>query len=241
MTNKEFVLEVIRIIRGNPVYKIAMALLASGAAVIGAAPWWNNLLTPVVAKYFNVKISDPSTSIGLGLIALAVILTLINMRHIHNLETLKVSSNPLSEEVQRNHSDDAFFRFRAEAEKSALSILRRLIDKHFGIHTADPVLAPIGTQVRYGDEQAVFQYVDTIVVGPLPHQVKLDFFTLLGDSTGQPLAYKFIRIYEALVVEAERKSKTQLVNGTPLSQAFYNITHSSMQPLRKQAYWEAYV
>ncbi|WP_330211880.1 hypothetical protein [Pseudomonas sp. Z18(2022)] len=241
MKNKEFVLEVLRIIRGNPVYKIAMGLLAAGIAALGAAPWWNNLLTPLVVKYFDVKISDPSTAIGLGLISLGVLLTLINMRHIHNLEALKVSSNPLSDEVQRNYSDDAFFRFRADAEKSALSILRRLIDKHIGIHSVDPILTPIAARVKYGDEEAVFQYVDTIVVGRLAHKAKLDFFALLGDGTGQPLAYKFVRIYEGLVVEAERKSKLQLVNGTPLSQAFYNVTHPSMQPLRQQAYWEAYV
>ncbi|BBI42539.1 hypothetical protein RYA07_19200 [Pseudomonas syringae pv. actinidiae] len=241
MKNKEFVLEVFRIVRGNPVYKIAMVLLVAGIAALGAAPWWNTLLTPVVAKYFDVKISDPSTLIGFGLIALGVLLTLINMRHIHNIEVLKVSSNPLSEEVQKNHSDDAFFRFRAEVEESALSILRRLIDKHFGIHATDPILAPIGARVRYGDKEAVFQYVDTIVVGPTSHQAKLDFFALLGDGTGQPLAYKFVRIYEELVVEAGRKSKTQLVSGTPLSQTFQNVTHVSMQPLREQAYWEAYV
>ena len=241
MKNKEFALEVLRIIRGNPVYKIAIALLVAGIAILGAAPWWNNLLTPIVVKYLDVKISDPSVPIGLGLIALSFFLALINMRYIQNLEVLKISSNPLSDEVQRNYSDDAFFRFRAEAEKSALSILRRLIDKHCSIHAADPMLVSLGARVRYGDEEAVFQYVDTLVVGQVSPKAKLDFFTLLGDGTGQPLAYKFVRIYEELVVEAQLRSKIQLVNGTPLSQAFHNVTHASMKTLRKQAYWQAYV
>lgn len=241
MSWKEFLLEAFRIYRGTLVSKVVVAIIALAATLLGASPWWGSILTPIIEKYFDVKISDPSIPIGLLLIALAVVLTLIEMFRLYRLEALKVKGNSVSKEMLQIQSDDAFFRLRAESEKSALSILRRLIDMHFSIHESDPVLEPVGKQVRYGDEEAVFRYIDAIVVGQIPPQVKLDFFSLVGDATGHPLSYKFVRVYEGLAKEAESKSKTHLIYGTPLFQAFSNITHATMQPIRKQAFWEAYV
>ena len=241
MSWKEFFLDVFRIYRGTLVSKVVLAIITLAATLLGASPWWSSILTPIIEKYVGIKISDPSIPIGLGLIALAVALTLIEMIRLYHLEALKVKGNSISTEIQKIQSDDAFFRLRAESEKSALSILRRLIDMHFGFHESDPVLESVGKQVLYGDEEAVFRYIDAIVVGKSSFQAKLDFFVLVGDATGHPLAYKFVRVYEGLAKEAESKSKVHLIYGTPLFQAFSNITHATMLPIRKQAFWEAYV
>lgn len=238
---ESFLLEAFRIYRGTLVSKVVLAIIALAAALLGASPWWSNVLTPIIEKYLDVKVSDPSVPIGLGLIAVAVVLTLMEMFRLYRLEALKIQSNSIPKEIQEIQSNDAFFRLRAESEKSALSILRRLIDMHVSIHGADPTLESIAKHVRYGDEEAVFRYVDAIVVGQVPYKAKLDFFSLVGDATGHPLAYKFVRVYEGLANEAELKSKTHLLYGTPLYQAFSNITHAAMLPIRKQAYWEAYV
>jgi hypothetical protein len=241
MSQKDFLLEVFRIYRGTLVSKVVLAIIALAAALLGAQPWWSSILTPILEKYLNFKVSDPSIPIGLSLIGIAVFLTLIEMFRLYRLEVLKVQSNSISKEMQGIQSDDAFFRLRTEAEKSALSILRRLIDKHVSIYETDQILEPIGKKVRYGDEEAVFRYVDAIVVGNVSYKAKLDFFNLLGDATGHPLAYKFVLVYEGLEKEAKLKSKTHLVYGTPLYQAFSNITHATVQPIRKQADWEEYV
>lgn len=241
MSWKDFLLEAFRIYRGNFVSKVVLAIITLAATLLGVSPWWNSILTPIIEKYFEVKISDPSTPIGIWLLVLAVALTLLEMFRLYRLEALKVKGNSISKEMQGIQSDDAFFRLRSESEKSALSILRRLIDMHFNIHGSDPVLASVGKKVRYGDEEAVYSYVDAIVVGQTSQKAKKDFFMLLGDATGHPLAYKFVRVYEGLVKEAKLKSKMHLVYGTPMFQAFSNITHASMLPIRKQAYWEEYV
>lgn len=241
MSWKEFLLEVFRIYRGTLVSKVVLAIIVLAGALLGASPWWNSILVPIIEKYLSLKVSDPSVPIGLSLIALAVLLTLIEMFRLYRLEALKVQSNSISQETRQIQSDDAFFRLRSESEKSALSILRRLIDMHASSYETDQTLEPIGKKVRYGDEEAVFKYIDSIVVGQVPHKAKVDFFSLVGDATGHPLAYKFVRVYEGLAKEAEIKSKTHLVYGTPLYQAFSNITHDMMQPIRKEAYWEAYV
>lgn len=241
MSWKEFLLEAFRIYRGTLASKVVLAIIALAASLLGASPWWSSILVPIIEKYLDVKVSDPSVPIGLGLIALAVLLTLIEMYRLYRLEAMKVQSNSFNEETRQIQSDEAFFRLRSESEKSALSILRRLIDMHLSIYETDQILAPIGKQVRYGDEEAVFRYIDAIVVGQVPHKAKLDFFSLLGDATGHPLAYKFVLVYEGLTKEAASKSKTHLVYGTPLYQAFSNITHDKMQTIRTQASWEEYV
>jgi len=241
MSWKEFLLEAFRIYRGTLVSKVVVAIITLAATLLGASPWWSSILTPMIEKYFGIKTTDPSIPIGLGLIALAIGLTLIEMFRLYRLEVLKVNDNLISKEMQQIQSDDAFFRLRAESEKSTMSILRRLITMHFALHESDTVLSPIGKQVCWGDEEAVFKYIDAIVVGQIPLQAKLDFFSLVGDATGHPLAYKFVRVYEGLAKEAASKSKNHLIDGTPLFQAFSNITHATMQPIRRQAYWEAYV
>ncbi|QWZ65948.1 hypothetical protein [Aeromonas sp. FDAARGOS 1417] len=241
MSWKEFLLEAFRIYRGTLVSKVVLAIITLAATLLGASPWWSSFLTPIIEKHFDVKISVPSIPIGIVLLVLAVALTLLEMFRLYRLESLKVQSDSISKEMQAIQSDDAFFRLRSESEKSALSILRRLIDMHIDIHGSDPVLTPIGKQVRYGDEEAVYRYIDAIIVGQTSQQTKQDFFSLVGDATGHPLAYKFVRVYEGLIKEAESKSKTHLVHGTPLFQAFSNITHAAMLPIRKKAYWEEYV
>lgn len=241
MTWKEFALEAFRIYRGTLVSKVVLALLLVGGGLLGAGPWWSPILTSILENYLSISVADPSASIGLGLMAAGVLLTLIEMLRLYRIEVAQIESNKISEELQSIHADDAFIRIRTEAEKSALSILRRLIDIHFRLHGNEPALVSIGPRVQYGDEEAVLNYVDSIVVGSASPKAKLDFFTIVGDATGHPLAYKFVRVYEALANEANSKGRTRLICGTPLFQAFSNITHESLKPLRTQAYWEAYV
>ena len=241
MNWKDFFLEAFRIFRGTLVSKVVLAIIALAAMLLGAPPWWSSILTPLIEKHLDIKISDPSIPLGLLLLTLAVFLTLVEMWRLYRIEALKVESNTISKKLQEIQSDDAFLRLRSDAEKSALSILRRLIEMHLQIWEADSVLGSVGKRVQYGDEEAVYRYVDAIVVGQIPRQAKLDFFNLIGDATGHPLAYKFVRVYEGLAKEATSKSKMYLVYGTPLFQAFSNITHEAMKPIRIQAFWEEYV
>ncbi len=241
MTNKEFLLETFRIYRGTLVSKVALGLIGTATVLLGAAPWWSTILVPLAENQLGIQVSDPSVPLGLLLIAIAVILTLLEMFRLYKIEISKNTSNSISEQLQEAHSDDAFIRLRTESEKSAIATLRRLIEKHLSLYKSDPVLGPLGSRVQYGDETAVYQYIDTIVVGQLAGKVKQDFFSMLGDATGQPLAYKFVRIYEGLNNEAIKKNRTHLIHGTPLHQAFINMTHPAMTTLRKAAYWEAYV
>lgn len=241
MNWKDFLLESFRIFRGTLVSKVVLAIIGIAAALFGASPWWNGILTPIIEKYLNVKASDPSIPLALGLIATAVLLTLIETYRLYRLEVIKAQNNSISEQMKEIQSDDAFFRLRTESEKSALGILRRLIEMHFDIYQSDQALNPLGKRVMYGDEEAVFRYIDAIVVGQVPLKTKQDFMALVGDATGHPLAYKFVRVYEGLEKEAKDKGKSHLIYGTPLYQAFSNITHPAIQPIRKAAYWEAYV
>ena len=225
MTWKVFLLEAYKIYRGTLVSKVTVAILTLGTAMLLGAS----------------SLGILSAGIGLSLILVAVGLTIFEMHKLYRLEVLKLENHLIPKEIREVQSDDAFFRLRAESEKSALSILRRLIDMHFGIHETDPTLAPVGKKVRYGDENAVFRYIDAIVVGQVSTQAKIDFFSLLGDTTGHPLAYKFVLVYEGLKKEAALRSKMHLLYGTPLYQAFSNITDPMMQPIREQSFWEAYV
>ncbi|WP_421170473.1 hypothetical protein [Aeromonas dhakensis] len=221
--------------------KVALGLIGAATVLLGAAPWWSAILVPLAERQFGIKVSDPSVPLGLLLISIAVILTLLEMLRLYKSELAKNTGTSISKQLQEAHSDDAFIRLRIEAEKSAVATLRRLIEKHLSVYKSAPVLGQLGSRVQYGDETAVYQYIDTIVVGQLEDKVKQDFFSMVGDSTGQPLAYKFVRIYEGLNKEAIKKNKAHLIHGTPLHQAFINITHPAMTSLRKAAYWDAYV
>lgn len=241
MTNKEFLLEAFRIYRGSIVSKVALGLITAATILLGAAPWWSSILIPLTEKQWGIKVSDPSVPLGLLLITIAVILTLLEMLRLYKIEASKNQSNSISEQLQEAHSDDAFIRLRTESEKSAIMILRLLIEKHLSIYKSNPILGELESRLQFGDEIAVFKYIENIIVGQLEKKVKQDFFSIHGDATGQPLAYKFVRVYEGLNTEAIKKNKTHLINGTPMHQAFNNITHPAMAELRKAAYWEAYV
>jgi len=64
---------------------------------------------------------------------------------------------------------------------------------------------------------------------------------MLGDATGQPIIYKFLKQYQQLIKRAESDDLQGLIKGTPLYQAYSNIIHPAFLDLRKKAYWEEFV
>jgi hypothetical protein len=238
---KQFVIEIYRISKGTLAGKFALGLLALAASLLGAAPWWSSILIPITEKYFSITVADPSVPLGVGILIVAIVIVLVELSRQHKLNLRKADGSTVNDEMRATHADDAFFRFRAEAEKGCFSILRRLISIHAKMYQDDSRLAPIADRVTYGDESAVIEYVDSIVVGNVPYKAKLDFLQILGDGTGQPLAYKFVHLYEGLIAEADERGRRKLISGTPLYQAFSNLTHANLLAARKQAFWRAYV
>ena len=99
----------------------------------------------------------------------------------------------------------------------------------------------LGKRALFGDDQATVQYIDSVMVGNNIDRVKTDFLVIAGDATGQPIIYKFIKQYQGLMERGEAEGYMEMVKGTPLFQAYENITHPAFIDLRKAAYWEDFV
>lgn len=241
MSNKDFFLKLVQLVKGTLIGKVIFALISGGLAILGAAPFFDKYISALLSKYLSVDASDPSAPIGLFLIAIGISLTIWERKNILAIEISKINSNRVDDELRKNLKESQFFAFKNETEKTCLDTIRRLIEKHHDIDYNPESVKDLGKRALYGSNEATVQYIDSVLVGNSNEKVKLDFFLMLGDATGQPIIYKFLKQYQQLLGRAESEGFLDLVKGSPLYQAYSNIIHPSFLELRRKAYWEDFV
>lgn len=241
MSNKDFVLKLIQLIKGTLIGKVILALVSGGLAVLGASPFFDKYISAFLSQYLSVYASDPSAPIGLVLIATGIGLTIWERKNILTIELGKMDSNRLEDKLREDLRENQFITFKNTIETTCLDTIRRLIEKHHDIDYNPIHVKELGKRSLYGSNEATVQYIDAVLVGKSDEKVKIDFFIMHGDATGQPIIYKFLKQYQELLKRAEFEGFQGLIKGTPLYQAYENVTHPAFLKLRKKAYWEDFV
>ncbi|MEP4545292.1 MAG: hypothetical protein ABJ000_03875 [Saccharospirillum sp.] len=241
MSNKDFVLKLVQLVKGTLIGKVILALVSGGFAVLGASPFFDKYISAFLSQYLSVNASDPSVPIGLVLIATGVGLTIWERRNILAIELSKMDSNRIEDELREDLKENQFIAFKSAIEATCLDTIRRLIEKHHDIDYNPNHVKDLGKRALYGSNEATLQYIDAVLVGNSDEKVKIDFLIMLGDATGQPIIYKFLKQYQELLKRAESEGFQGLIKGTPLYQAYENVTHPAFLELRKKAYWEDFV
>lgn len=95
MDLKTFTLRAIEIIKGTLIGKVILALIAGGLSLLGAAPYFDKYISGILNEYLSIETSDPSTPIGISLIAVAVLLAIWERKNQITIETqrLRISSS----------------------------------------------------------------------------------------------------------------------------------------------------
>lgn len=241
MDIKTFILKLVELIKGTLIGKVILALISGGLALLGASPFFDKYISAALSKYLSIETSDPSAPIGIFLIILGVALTIWERKNIISIEHKKIDSNSIDEELKVGLKENQFISFKNEVEKNCHTIIRRLIEKHHDIDYNPQNIKDLGKRALYGDDQATVQYIDSVMVGNNIDRVKTDFLVMAGDATGQPIIYNFVKQYQSLMERGEADGYMKIVKGTPLFQAYENITHPAFIDLRRAAYWEDFV
>jgi hypothetical protein len=241
VSNKDFVLKLIQLVKGTLIGKVILALVSGGLAVLGASPFFDKYISAFLSQYLSVNASDPSAPIGLVLIATGIALTIWERKNILAIELGKMDSNRIEDKLREDLKENQFIAFKNAIEATCLDTIRRLIEKHHDIDYNLIHVKELGKRALYGSNEATVQYIDAVLVGKSVEKVKIDFLIMHGDATGQPIIYKFLKQYQELLKRAESEGFQGLIKGTPLYQAYENVTHPAFLELRKKAYWEDFV
>ncbi|WP_235461913.1 hypothetical protein, partial [Aeromonas australiensis] len=203
MSNKDFVLKLVQLVKGTLIGKVILALVSGGLAILGAAPFFDKYISALLSKYLSVDASDPSAPIGLLLIAIGIGLTIWERKNILAIELEKIDSNRIDDKLREDLKENQFIAFKNATEATCFATIRRLIEKHHDIDYNPEDVKELGKRALYGSNEATVQYIDSVLVGNSNERVKLDFFLLLGDATGQPIIYKFLKQYQELIIRAK--------------------------------------
>jgi len=133
MSNKDFFLKLVQLIKGTIIGKVIFALVSGGLAILGAAPFFDKYISASLSKYLSVDAADPSTPIGLLLIAIGIGLTIWERRNILAIELGKIDSNRIDDELRKDLRGNQFIAFKNATEEACFDTIRRLIEKHHNI------------------------------------------------------------------------------------------------------------
>lgn len=101
MDLKLFILKVFEIIKGTLIGKVIIALISGGLSLIGASPFFDKYISAILLKYLSIEASDPSISIGIFLIVIAVALAIWERKNQMSIEIKKLdmTSNKTSRPI----------------------------------------------------------------------------------------------------------------------------------------------
>lgn len=263
--NKEFVLELCRILKGSPLAKISFLLITIGGGILN--PSIQVYILNAALEFLELKghiQNTPTLPAWSGLIPILLgcfFLCLEYKRLItpslkdsdkEKLENIDKKTSETAENTSKIESDiramkiesekSNFLTSKTQIEKECIEILRRLINKQYKMNYEHIDLYEIGEKALNNDID-VPQYIDTVLVGGLNEKAKLDFYSIIGEGEKcHPLAYLFLRKFENEIINKSKELGCfSVIEGTPLYQAYQNISSDAFRELRKKAYWEKYI
>ena len=236
--NKDFIIQLLKIWKGSGFLRLAsICLLGAIACFVG--PWWQPYLNAFLQHQINTEIPDIPIWFPITLFILAIFFTILEYKKSHN----SVISEELAKNTEQNSqlaNEALFLNIRQQYELTCYSILRRLIIKmrNLGVESLKMQAENV---LNSAHQEELVQYIDFILHN-VDKKYQIWFFNMRGDGeSGKPLLYQFIENYKFIIKKAEELDCINLIKGSPLHNAYINITHVSFKEIRQEAYWEDYV
>lgn len=238
----DFLIQLFRIWKGSLFATLARCCITLGALSLSTSPWWDTIAVAIIEYTFKQKIETNLNFIG-GLILLILGLVFAIMEY--KTITKKAISDDLAKQTEQNAKlarEIQFSTFQTAKEGTCYSILRNLVNKFLNIGV--PHLEQKAKEIlNSSNNERLIEYIEFILLNPnVEHQHRVWFFNMLGEGqTGKPLLYQFVENYEEVIKKAQDLNCSELVKGSPLNNAYRNITDPSFIQIRKDAYWEAHI
>lgn len=125
-----------------------------------------------------------------------------------------------------------------ETESDCYNILLSLLRKHHScVKGQHSHLDDMYLKAESGDRLYTCEYVKSVLVGVLPDNHKIWLLNMLTDLTLEPLAYKFIRRYDAIIDKAEYFNRMKELSTSEFYSTWGMIRSPALKSLRDRAGW----
>jgi hypothetical protein len=125
-----------------------------------------------------------------------------------------------------------------QAEEDCYKIILTLLRKHKKcIADNYPHLASLYLRAEAGDRLDACEYVKSALAGNIPDSHKVWLFNMLGDFSMEPIAFRFIRRYDALLTKAKEFNRVQELSTSEFYSVWETLRSPVLQGIRDQAHW----
>lgn len=138
----------------------------------------------------------------------------------------------------KTNSQDPWYALVAQTEDDCYKILLTLIRMHHKCIVEEYLhLDALFHRVEAGDKLDACQYLKSVLVGQIAIKHKVWLLNMLNDFTWEPLAYRFIRRYDALVKKAEELDHLDVLSTTEFYSTWALLRSPALGEVRKLAEW----
>ncbi|MBO9745518.1 MULTISPECIES: hypothetical protein [Xanthomonas] len=139
----------------------------------------------------------------------------------------------------KQHSRDPWMALVEQTETDCYKILLTLLRKyHQCISGSHPNLNGLYLRAEAGDRLDACEYVKAVLAGPLPNNHKVWIFNMLSDFTMEPIAFRFIRRYDALLAKAKDFNRMEELSTSEFYTVWGMLRSPLLQSFRDQACWK---
>ncbi|MEQ7992703.1 hypothetical protein [Xanthomonas hortorum] len=139
----------------------------------------------------------------------------------------------------RQHNRDPWIALVEQTETDCYKILLTLLRKHYQcIGSSHPQLNHLYLGAEAGDRLDACEYVKAVLSGNLPDNHKIWIFNMLSDFTMEPIAFRFIRRYDALLAKAEEFNRMKEISTSEFYSVWGVLRSPVLQSFRDRAYWQ---
>ena len=184
---------------------------------------WSQPLAPSVTLVSPAELMIDAESSGLA--------TTLFKRY----DSLKLDR--IVEDLKKNNRDP-WFALVAQTEDDCYQILLKLIREHHQcIGDQYPHLNALALRAETGDKLDACQYLKSVLVGFIETNHKVWLLNILSDFTWEPIAYRFIRRYDALVDKANELGHLHVLSTTEFYSTWNLLRSPAIAHLRDLADW----
>lgn len=125
-----------------------------------------------------------------------------------------------------------------QTESDCYKILLSLLRKHHRCIDGEYThLDEYFLRAESGDRLYACEYLKSVLVGELPENQKIWALNMLTDTTMEPIAFRFIRRYDALVTKARELCHLEELSTSEFYSTWNFLRSPELKSLRERAYW----
>ena len=138
----------------------------------------------------------------------------------------------------KKQNRDPWIALVEQTESDCYKILLSLLRTHHGcIDGKYEHLDAYFLHAEAGDRLYACEYLKSVLVGELPDNQKIWILNMLTDTTMEPIAFRFIRRYDALVAKARELHRLDELSTSEFYSTWNFLRSPELKSLRERAHW----